>query len=83
MHDEREQLDPHEMTSTPPDGCDFQVGDIVTFTNDYGVEFPNRKVVGFTLPGNELYGKVVYLAKEAYWFPSDPSSLTLTSRGNV
>jgi hypothetical protein len=55
------------------------VGDIVSFTNDYGIVFENRKVVGFTLPGNELLGgNNVYLEKDAYWFPVHVKSLSKT-----
>ena len=78
MHHNREQLDSDEMTSVPPDGCDLKVGDIVTFTNDYGLEFPGKEIVGFTLPKDELHGKTVYTKGDAYWFPSSPDSLEKT-----
>jgi hypothetical protein len=76
----KERLDDDQMTSTPPPDCPFVVGDVVSFTNDYGIVFENRKVVGFTLPGNELLGgNNVYLEKDAYWFPVHVKSLSKTS----
>ena len=59
---------------TPPVPCDFAVGDVVTFTNDYGAKFHNRLVTGFS-PAPE-YGRFVYLDKDAWWFPVRPQSLT-------
>lgn len=78
MRSDKTQLDPHEMTPTPPAGCPFKVGDIVTFTNDYGASFHNREIVGFALPQNVLLGgNCVYLRNDAYWFPVKVESLTL------
>lgn len=65
-----------DMCSDPPAGCDWRVGDLVKFTNDYGVEFGPYTIQGFTLPGDELNGRVVYLDYDCYWFPTKPSSLT-------
>jgi len=62
-------------TQTPPDGCSWRVGDMVTFTNDYGVEFGPHEVLGFTLPGDELHGRFIYLDTDCYWFPVKPESL--------
>ena len=78
MRSNKTQLDPDQMTMTPPNGCPFKVEDIVAFTNDYGVTFHNRKIVGFALPQNVLLsGGCVYLEKDAYWFPNKVESLTL------
>ncbi len=65
-----------KMTSTPPEGCPWKVGDKVTFTNDQDVVFPGHKVMGFTLPGNECHGRTVYIDTDCYWFPKRPDSLT-------
>lgn len=64
------RLDPSEYTLTPPEGCKLKAGDVVTFTNEFGVSFSGKVVVGFTLPGDELHGRCVYLAGDAWWFPS-------------
>lgn len=37
---------PQDMTDTPPVPCEFSPGDVVTYTNDYGVKFRAR-VRGF------------------------------------
>lgn len=49
------------------EGCEFKKGDIVTFTNEFGVSFQDREILGFTEP-NE-YGRCVYLDNSSYWFP--------------
>lgn len=61
----------------PPVPCDFKIGDSVTFTNDYGVAFYNRKVTGFS--DTIEYGRFVYLDQDAWWFAVAQASLTLTS----
>lgn len=64
--------------SEPPASCqpcDFKVGDIVTFTNDYGVAFPHKVITGFA-PEAE-HGRFVYYDSDAWWFPVSPESLTL------
>ncbi|UTG66800.1 hypothetical protein J2O02_18430 (plasmid) [Elizabethkingia anophelis] len=55
------------------ENVDLSIGDIVTFTNEFGVKFENRKVLGFCKPE---YGRCVYLSNDAYWFPVRPTSLT-------
>lgn len=61
------------LTAHHPDApCDLKVGDVVTYTNEYGVVFPNRKVTGFCKP--ESYGSV-YSDGDAYWFPVHPDQL--------
>lgn len=59
------------------DGCDLRVGDIVTYTNDYGVTFEGMKVLGFCTP--TIWGGCVYLNTDAYWFPHTVNSLQKTS----
>jgi len=56
------------------EGCELSVGDMVTFTNDNGVVFPNHKVLGFTEPYYEG-GGVVFLDYDCYWFPAKPENL--------
>ncbi len=67
------------MTSTPPAGCSLAVGDVVTFTNDYGVKFKGDTITGFTLPEDELHGRTVYVDDDSYWFPVRPESLKVES----
>lgn len=62
------------LSSTPPVGCDLKVGDRVTFTNEFGVVFPGKVIIGFELKPN-IPGRVVHLHKDAFWFPVPVSSL--------
>lgn len=64
------------------EGCPLKAGDKVTFTNSFGVEFPNHEVMGIQAPDftkqqfpscNEIR---VYLDYDCYWFPARISSLT-------
>ncbi len=72
----RETLPADQMSPAPPADCPWRVGDVVNFTNDYGVTFGPHAVVGFTLPGDELHGRVVYLDYDCYWFPAHSSDLS-------
>ncbi|CAN7569646.1 hypothetical protein [Acidovorax delafieldii] len=63
---------------TPPQECDFNVGDTVTFTNDYGVSFPGKLITGFA--STIEYGRFIYLDSDSWWFPVKPESLTLTHK---
>ena len=62
------------MVETPPISCDFKVGDEVTFTNDFGVSFPEHKIVGFSpvVEGERF----IYYNNTAWWFPCAPRQLT-------
>jgi hypothetical protein len=64
------------VSHQPPVACKFEVGDVVTFTNDYDVEFPGCVVLGFS---NEVEseGRFVHLDMSCWWFPVKPSSLRL------
>lgn len=67
-----------DTRSEPPASCqpcDLKVGDVVTFTNDEGVEFPHKVVTGFA-PEAE-HGRFVYYDSDSWWFPVRPESLTL------
>lgn len=63
-----------DAVETPPAPCEFRVGDVVTFTNDNGVVFPDMVVTGFS-PTVE-HGRFVYFDKDAWWFPVRPANLT-------
>ncbi|MCD8176730.1 MAG: hypothetical protein LUE98_04620 [Tannerellaceae bacterium] len=51
----------------------LKIGDIVTFTNNYGVSFSGLEVLGFCDP--ESWGGCVYLDKESFWHPVNPKNL--------
>lgn len=68
------------MTEIPPIPCDFKVGDAVTFTNDYGVEFADNRVFGFASEphvdgDNASDPRFVYIFTDAWWFPVAASKL--------
>ncbi|WP_211245335.1 hypothetical protein [Curvibacter gracilis] len=65
-----------DATTSPPVPCDLKLGDVVTFTNDFGVAFSDLKVTGFT-PCVEGHGRFVYLDKDSWWFPVKPDQLHL------
>lgn len=70
-----------ELSPTPFVACDLKVGDIVTYTNDYGVSFHGRKVTGFSDPKTSYHPEAhIHLAKDAYWFPVKESSLSKTKK---
>lgn len=60
---------------------DLAVGDMVAFTNDYGVVFGPNEVLAFRKPWNG--GRCVYIDSDAYWFPDRPDQLTLLSKGGT
>jgi hypothetical protein len=62
----------NNLQAHPPLGCDFQVGDIVTFTNDAGIVFNNNLVTGFN---HSQPLRPVHTAGEAYWFGHREDSL--------
>lgn len=65
------------LEQTPPEGCDLQVGDVVTFVNDYGVIFPGQEVIGFDTTDHNLmqYGNFIHIDTGAFWFPHKRSEL--------
>lgn len=67
----------NRMVNESPMPCDFKIGDIVKFTNDYGVEFGPHKVLGYTTPEDVLHGRFIHIDTDAPWFPVKPESLTL------
>lgn len=60
---------------------DLAVGDMVAFTNDYGVVFGPKEVLAFRKPWNG--GRCVYIDSDAYWFPDRPGQLTILSKGGA
>lgn len=60
---------------------DLAVGDMVAFTNDYGVVFGPMEVLAFRKPWNG--DRCVYLDSDAYWFPDRPDQLTVLSKRGV
>lgn len=60
---------------------DLAVGDMVAFTNDYGVVFGPKEVLAFRKPWNG--GRCVYIDSDAYWFPDRPGQLTILSKGGT
>ncbi len=57
----------------------FAIGDKVTFTNDYGVKFEGKKVVGISKPWFGPHGdrpRYYFAPHDAYWFPVEEESLT-------
>lgn len=53
----------------------LQVGQMVTFTNEYGVSFINNEILGFD--NDPDYGRCVYLNTSSYWFAASVDSLTV------
>ena len=54
---------------------DLAVGDMVAFTNDYGVIFGPCEVLAFGNLCNS--GRCVYIDSDSYWFPNRPDQLTI------
>jgi len=53
-------------------------GDKVEYTNDYGVKFAPRTVIGFVSDPPETdyeYTRMVYINSDSPWFPVDPARL--------
>lgn len=66
----KDSKDAYYCTSCP--NTDLKIGDLVTFTNEYGAQFKNLEVLGFLSLSHPLakdHGRVVYLSKDSYWFP--------------
>lgn len=49
----------------------FKAGDLVVYTNEFGVSFEGKEILGF-----EVGSENVYLNKDAYWFPVPMDSLS-------
>ena len=70
-----------DHTDVPDLDLPLEIGSIVSFTNEYGITFKPRKVVGFTR--KPLHGRNVLLNFDCYWFPVRTSSLQILSICNV
>ena len=61
------------LTSTPPEGCKFKVGDKVIYTNVNDIEF-ELVVLGF-----DAYPRhpdaTIFVADEAYWYAVEENNL--------
>ncbi|MCY1659302.1 hypothetical protein [Chryseobacterium sp. SL1] len=57
------------------ENSDFKIGDIVTFTNEFGVQFENLEIIGFRNNKDFLPDRCVYLNKSSYWFPVKVSEI--------
>jgi hypothetical protein len=55
----------------------FKAGDIVEYTNPYGLTFAPHKVVGFVQDPNPdlLPDNTVYIDSDSPWYPVKPLSL--------
>lgn len=51
------------------ENSDLKIGDIVTFTNEYGVQFENLEILGFRNNNDFMPERHVYLNKSSFWFP--------------
>jgi hypothetical protein len=72
------KLEPHQYTTTPPEGCPFKPGDVVTYTNEFGIIFKGQKIYGFALEKDWLHGTDYILTEGgAYWFPNNIGSFVL------
>lgn len=56
------------LVSTPINADGFAVGDEVTFTNCYGIQFSGHKIIGFAEPIYKNSG-TIYLDYDCFWFP--------------
>ncbi len=57
-----------------PEADGFKVGDVVTFTNDYGVVFHDLVIKGID-KDTSFYGRRFYIFDDCYWFPAHPNSI--------
>jgi hypothetical protein len=75
MNNEKQFIKDHALRE-PLTPCEFKLGDTVTFTNDQGVKFYDKKITGFAKKDDYLHDKFIYLSTDAYWFPHSPQQLT-------
>lgn len=74
----------NSLATKSPIPCEFNVGDEVIYTNDYGISFL-MKVTGFnhTIDPNFRPESFIYLTSDAYWYAHDPKSLMLATPENM
>ncbi len=68
------------FTTTPPEGCDFAVGDVVTYRNPDGALF-SLTVKGFLDDGavpsiESQQGRTMFIFDDCFWFPANPARCT-------
>lgn len=68
--------DKNVMLDQPGHECKWKVGDVVRFTNEVDIEFGPFRVIGFTKPEDELYGRFIYIDWDNPWFPVRPEELS-------
>ncbi|KZX81086.1 hypothetical protein A3715_18260 [Oleiphilus sp. HI0009] len=68
-----------DIQSVSPIECDLNKGDIVIYTNDYGVEF-ELTIAGFGQPSKTRPEAFIYLDKDSWWYPVERQSLKLKER---
>ncbi len=73
-------LNDNKMLLESPIECDLNVGDVVIFTNDYGVSFANMIVIGFAKPEHQLHGRFIHISSDCAWFPCTRESLKIQAR---
>lgn len=56
---------------------EFKVGDKVTFTNEYGVIFEGKTIIGFASEENQFNDRFIYIDCDSYWFPHKEDELKL------
>ena len=75
----------HYLSKDPPVPCDLKVGDKVTYTNEFGVQFQGMVVIGFARD-NSFYGRFIHLTGPehpgAYWFPVRRDELVKEGNSN-
>lgn len=60
-----------------PNGCDFVVDELVTYTNENGVKFGPYKIIGFAKGVKDVKTeRFIHLNNECYWFPVKAEQLT-------
>lgn len=57
-------------------GVEYKKGDMVMFTNEYGIEFGPHEVLGFKSKPTAS-GRQVYFDHYPYWMACRPEQLTL------
>lgn len=70
----------NDMIDEAPDGCPYKLGDMVDYTNEYGVQFKYFRVIGFAKPQDHIHGRYVHISSDSPWFPVDPKNLTPSKR---
>lgn len=56
----------------------LKIGDMVTFTNEFGLVFGPYEVLAFKQP--DKYGRCVFINKDSYWFPVTLDSLKVVEQ---